>query len=155
MQDYPGIRIASLNPKFCLFPPSQLIKESDMKATRTALAAFLLAAALLTLLPFPALSQQPSGQGTEAPAEMQLRSFAKAYVKVEKIREVYESQLSATPDAQEAREIEQEAMSKIGEVIVQEGLTLDSFNQIVQTANANDDLRKKIVALINEEKKKS
>jgi hypothetical protein len=126
-----------------------------MKATRIAVPAFLLAAALLTLLPFPALSQQPYGQETEAPAEMQLRSFAKAYVKVEKIREAYEPQLSATPDPQKAREIEQEAISKIGEVIVKEGLTLDSFNQIVQTANANDDLRKRIVVLINEEKKKS
>jgi Domain of unknown function (DUF4168) len=129
-----------------------------MKATRIAVPAFLLAASLLTLLPFPALSQQPygqDGQETEAPAEMQLRSFAKAYVKVEKIREAYEPQLSATPDPQKAREIEQEAISKIGEVIVKEGLTLDSFNQIVQTANANDDLRKRIVVLINEEKKKS
>jgi hypothetical protein len=63
--------------------------------------------------------------------------------------------LSASPDAQKSREIEQEAISKIGEVIVKEGLTLESFNQIVQTANANDDLRKRIVLLINEEKKKS
>jgi Domain of unknown function (DUF4168) len=63
--------------------------------------------------------------------------------------------LSASPDAQKSREIEQEAISKIGEVIVKEGLTLESFNQIVQTANANDDLRKRIVVLINEEKKKS
>ena len=126
-----------------------------MKATRVALPAVLLAASLLTLPPFPAFSQQPYGQGAEAPAEMQLRSFAKAYVEVEKIREAYEPQLSATPDAQKAREIEQEAISKIGEVIVKEGLTLESFNQIVQTANANDDLRKRIVVLINEEKKKS
>jgi len=63
--------------------------------------------------------------------------------------------LSASPDAQKSREIEQEAISKIGEVIVKEGLTSESFNQIVQTANANDDLRKRIVVLINEEKKKS
>ena len=126
-----------------------------MKATRVALPAVLLAASLLTLPPFPAFSLQPYGHEAEAPAEMQLRSFAKAYVEVEKIREAYEPQLSATPDAQKAREIEQEAISKIGEVIVKEGLTLDSFNQIVQTANANDDLRKRIVVLINEEKKKS
>jgi Domain of unknown function (DUF4168) len=134
------------------FPPN--LKESDMKATRVALPAVLLAASLLTLPPFPAFSLQPYGHEAEAPAEMQLRSFAKAYVEVEKIREAYEPQLSATPDAQKAREIEQEAISKIGEVIVKEGLTLESFNQIVQTA-ANDDLRKRIVALINEEKKKS
>jgi hypothetical protein len=74
-----------------------------MKATRIAVLAFLLAASLLTLLPFPALSQQPygqDGQETEAPAEMQLRSFAKAYIEIEKIREAYEPQLSATPDAE-------------------------------------------------------
>jgi hypothetical protein len=113
---------------------------------------FMLVASLVVLS--PALAQQPSDKGAET-EEIQLRSFAKAYVQVQKIREFYEPQLGTTQDPQKANEIEREAKSKIGEAIAKEGLTLDSYGQIVQTANADDALRKRIIELINEEKKNS
>ena len=113
---------------------------------------FMLAASLIVLS--PALAQQTSDKATET-EEIQLRSFAKAYVEVQKIRELYEPQLGTTQDPQKADEIEREAKSKISQAIVKEGLTLDSFRQIVQTANADEALRKRIIDLINEEKKNS
>jgi hypothetical protein len=115
-------------------------------------ASFMLVASLIVLSPAPA--QQTSDKATET-EEIQLRSFAKAYVEVQKIRELYEPQLGTTQDPQKADEIEREAKSKISQAIVKEGLTLDSFGQIVQTANADEALRKRIIDLINEEKKNS
>jgi Domain of unknown function (DUF4168) len=111
---------------------------------------FMLVASLVMLS--PVLAQQPSDKGTE---ESQLRSFAKAYVEVQKIREFYKPQLGTTQDPQKTTQIEREAKSKISEAIVKEGLTLDSYGQIVQTANADDALRKRIIELIDEEKKNS
>jgi GTP1/Obg family GTP-binding protein len=111
----------------------------------------MLAASLAVLS--PALAQQPS-KGTDT-EEIRLRSFAKAYAEVQKIREFYEPQLGTTQDPQKANEIEREARSKISEAIAKEGLTLDSYGQIVQTANADEALRKRIIELINEEKKNS
>jgi|SRR5919106_1680621 hypothetical protein len=118
---------------------------------------FFVATSLLAiLLPSPALSQQPSDPNDQSEiGDNQLRSFARAYVEVEKIRESYEPQLKETQDPQRGREIEKEAISKIGEVISHEGLTPESYSRIVHTANANDELRKKILALIEEEKNKS
>jgi len=111
---------------------------------------FMLVASLVMLS--PVLAQQPSDKGTE---ESQLRSFAKAYVEVQKIREFYKPQLGTTQDPQKTTQIEREAKSKISEAIVKEGLTLDSYGQIVQTANADDALRRRIIELIDEEKKNS
>jgi GTP1/Obg family GTP-binding protein len=101
----------------------------------------------------PALAQQSDMRLKTD--ETQLRSFAKAYVEVQKLREFYEPQLGTTQDPQKANEIEREARSKMTEAIAREGLTLDSYGQIVQTANADDALRKKIIELITEEKKNS
>jgi GTP1/Obg family GTP-binding protein len=115
-------------------------------------ASFMLAASLALLS--PVLAQQSTNQGI-ATEEPQLRSFAKAYVEVQKIREFYEPQLGSAQDPQKANEIEREARSKITEAIVKEGLTLDSYGQIVQTANADEALRKRIIELIKEEQRDS
>jgi len=113
---------------------------------------FLLSSFLLSIQPFVALSQQLNDQ-VDNTDETQLRSFAKAYVEIEKIRESYEPELSGTQDAKRAKEIEHEAIARIDYVIVKEGLTLEGFTKIVQKANADEALRKRIHELINAEKK--
>ena len=116
---------------------------------------FLLSTLLLsTQPPFVALSQQLSDQ-VEITDETQLRSFAKAYVAIDKIRESYEPELSGTQNPQRAKEIEHEAIARIDYAIVKEGLTLEAFTKIVQKANADNVLRKRIHELINEENSKS
>ena len=116
---------------------------------------FLLSTLLLsTQPPSVALSQQLSDQ-VEITDETQLRSFAKAYVAIDKIRESYEPELSGTQIPQRAKEIEHEAIARIDYAIVKEGLTLEAFTKIVQKANADNVLRKRIHELINEENSKS
>jgi hypothetical protein len=116
---------------------------------------FLLSTLLLsTQPPSVALSQQLSDQ-VEITDETQLRSFAKAYVAIDKIRESYEPELSGTQNPQRAKEIEHEAIARIDYAIVKEGLTLEAFTKIVQKANADNVLRKRIHELINEENSKS
>jgi hypothetical protein len=127
-----------------------------MPFARIIAARFFFLAASLLAVPQPALSQQPSD--TNQPSrigEDQLRSFARAYVGVEKVRESYEPQLMKNQDPQKGREIEKEAISKIDQIITQEGFTPESYSRLVQTANADDELRKKILDLIKEEKNKS
>ena len=123
-----------------------------MQFPKMIVAIFMFAASLAVLS--PAVAQQSTEKGTII-EETQLRSFAKAYAEVEKIREFYEPQLGTTRDPQKSSEIESEARSKIGEAIGKEGLTLDSYRQIVQIANADESLRKRIIEMINEEKKNS
>jgi hypothetical protein len=101
------------------------------------------------------------GQAQEPPKEQlsvsdnQLRAFAKVYVEVEKIRQEYGPRLKEAKDAEEGKQIETEAVSKMQGALTKEGLTKDSYNQIFEIARADDGLRKKLIDFINEERQKS
>jgi Domain of unknown function (DUF4168) len=83
-----------------------------------------------------------------------LRSFAKVYVQVEKIRQTYGPQLKETQDPQKNMEIQKEAKSKIDDALAQEGMTVESYSQVIQTMNGNDELRKKAIEFIDQERTK-
>src|SRR5262245_53132640 len=88
-------------------------------------------------------------------SETQLRAFAKVYVEVEKIRQAYEPRLKEAKNAEEGRQIETEAVSKMQGALTKQGLTQESYTQIFEIARADEGLRKKLVELINEERQKS
>src|SRR3954453_8555765 len=74
-----------------------------------------------------------------------LRSFAKAYLAVEQIRQSYLSKLGDTDDIEQSRSVEAEAQIKIREAITNEGLTPEKYREIVKTANGNDGLRVQLI----------
>jgi len=87
--------------------------------------------------------------------EQQLRSFAKVYVQVEKIRETYEPRAKEASGPEEGKQIQQEAQSEFQKVLTKEGLTEESYTKIFQVARADQDVRKKVLQMIAEEKGKS
>ena len=101
------------------------------------------------------------GRAQESPkqqldvSETQLRSFAKVYVEVEKIRQAYEPRLKEAKSPEEGKEIENEAVSKMHGAVTKEGLTQESYGQIFEIARADEGLRKKLMNFINEERQKS
>ena len=134
-----------------------------MQTVRTAVASAVLG--IMLLVPFPSHTlaqqtpaqpsvQQPSGQQSDL-NDTQLRSFAKIYVQVEKILKTYDSQLKEAKTPEESKQIQNEEMSKVNQVLAQEGMDQQSYSRIVQIANADDGLRKKLVGFINEERQKS
>ena len=88
-------------------------------------------------------------------SEPQLRAFAKVYVEVEKIRQMYEPRLKEAKNPDEGKQIENEAVSKMQGALTKEGLTEESYGQIFEIARADEGLRKKLLGFINEEKQKS
>jgi hypothetical protein len=88
-------------------------------------------------------------------SEPQLRAFAKVYVEVEKIRQAYEPRLKEAKTAEEGKQIEHEAVSKMQGSLTKEGLTGESYRQIFEIARADEGLRKKLIEFINEERQKS
>jgi len=101
------------------------------------------------------------GQAQELPrqelevSETQLRSFAKVYVEVEKIRQAYEPRLKEAKDPEQGKEIENEAVSKMQGALTKEGLTEQSYKQIFDIARADKGLRQRLMDLIDEERGKS
>jgi len=85
----------------------------------------------------------------------QLKSFARVYVEFEKIRDTYEPRLSKAQGEQEAQVIQKEAGAKVDEALAKEGLNRETYSQILNTLNADSELRAKAMQLIDEERKKS
>jgi uncharacterized protein DUF4168 len=110
----------------------------------------------LAVSPFlkPVFAQKPPKQQSKIDTT-QLRTFAKVYVEFEKIRDTYEPRLSNAKGDQEAEAIQKEARVKIDEALAKEGLSRETYSQIINTLNTDSELRAKAMQLIDEERKKS
>jgi flagellar motor protein MotB len=117
------------------------------------LATIFVSAFLMVVVAKPLVAQvAPKQQELD---EKQLRSFAKVYVQVEKIRQEYEPRAKEATGPEEGKQIQQEAQSKFQQVLTKEGLTEESYTKIFEVARADQDVRKKILQMIGEEKAKS
>jgi len=116
---------------------------------------FLVVLFLVVRTPVPAHAQETPNPQAGKVDDGKLRSFAKVYVQVEKIRQTYGRQLKETQDPQKNAEIQKEAKSKIDDALAKEGMTVESYSQVVQTMNGNDELRKKAIEFIDQERTKS
>jgi dolichyl-phosphate-mannose--protein O-mannosyl transferase len=105
------------------------------------------------------LSAYARGQATATPpatvTEAQLKSFARAYVQIEKIRDAYAPQLQQSQDPQKGMEIQNEAKQKIDEALAKEGMTAESYNQTARLVSADNALRSKVIEFIARERNKS
>jgi hypothetical protein len=76
-------------------------------------------------------------------------------VEFEKIRDTYEPRLNKAQGDQETEAIQKEAGAKINEALAKEGLSRETYSQIINTLNTDSELRAKAMQLIDEERKKS
>lgn len=88
-------------------------------------------------------------------SDKDLRAFAKAYVEYHKIRQAYEPQLAKVQDAKEKEKIQREGDSKVNKALEKQGLTPESYNRLFTAVNRNEQLRKKALKIISEERKRS
>jgi Domain of unknown function (DUF4168) len=108
----------------------------------------------MTLAAKSVFSQESHNQGSSIdPA--QLKSFARTYVQFEKIRDTYLPRLKNAQSVRETNDIEKEARTRITEVLKKEGLTPESYSQIVKQLNTDGELRAKAMQMIDEEREKS
>jgi Domain of unknown function (DUF4168) len=141
-----------------LFDPLNQIKKEDLMQASTlrGVAVIILMAGLsVTLFSNPAVAQEPLKQPSSKIDPTQLKSFAKVFVEFEKIRDTYEPRLSHAQGDQESEAIQKEATAKIDEALAKEGMTRDTYREIVNTLNADGELRAIAMQLIDEERKKS
>jgi hypothetical protein len=109
---------------------------------------------LMVMVAKPLFAQVVPNQKAEID-DQQLRNFAKVYVQVEKIRQEYEPRAKEASGPEEGKQIQQEAQSKFQQVLTKEGLSEENYTKIFEAARADQDVRKKILQMIGEEKAKS
>lgn len=122
--------------------------------------------ALGAILGLSAVGFTPATRAQESPkqelspektniTDKELMSFAKAYVEYHEIRQSYETRLSNVQDPKEREKIQREGNSKVQKALEKQGLTPESYNKLFAAVNANEQLRKKILKLIEAERSRS
>ncbi len=98
----------------------------------------------------PAEQQQPMQE--EAPAveehsfsDSELEQFAQAFIEVEEVRNEYGPRLGEAEDMEAATEIQQEANEQMTSAIEDNGLTVETYNAIAQSTQADPELREQIL----------
>lgn len=99
-----------------------------------------------------ALAQRQSGMHV---SDQELAAFAKAYTAVQRIRSQYEPSLRKTKNARERERLQREANTKLKKTIDKHGLSVDRYNKIYTAVNANEALRRKVLRLVERERKSS
>jgi hypothetical protein len=96
-------------------------------------------------------------QGNSNPqiSDRELAAFARAYAEVQQIRSQYEPWLQKTKDTKESERLQQEANTKLKKTLDKQGLSVDRYNKIYAAVNANEDLRRKALKMVDQERKKS
>ena len=106
------------------------------------------------------LSAQQTRERTQAAdastvSEKNLKAFANAYVEYHKIRQTYEARLAKVQDPKEREKIQREGDSKVKQTLEQQKLTPESYNRLFIAVNGNEQLRRKALKWIDEERNRS
>lgn len=124
------------------------------------------AAGLITLAlatPALALSQPPASAparavAAAAPSQSQsqysedtLQTFVSAYQDIAVVRETYTGRLQQTQDPAKAQALQQEARQKMMTAIQDNGMDLQTYNKIAQDLGQNEQLRKRVVQMVQQQ----
>jgi len=106
------------------------------------------------------LSAQEAREQTQAAdpssvSDKNLKAFANAYVEYHKIRQSYEARIGKVQDPKEREKLQREGDSKVKQVLEKQKLTPESYNRFFTAVNGNEQLRRKALKLIDEERHRS
>lgn len=95
---------------------------------------------------------QQSDQSAE-PIEVsdaELDKVAKAYVQITEIRGKFQESLSEVSDPEEAQLLQEEAGEKMVEAVQDNGLDVQKYNEVMEAAQVDEELREKLLARMEE-----
>ncbi|HKA33603.1 MAG TPA: DUF4168 domain-containing protein [Candidatus Binatia bacterium] len=93
-------------------------------------------------------------EGGKTLSDKEIQSFARAYVDFHKIKGDYEGRMKRTNDAGEKERLRREGDAKVEAALKKQGFTTDSYAKTFAAVNNNEQLRKKTLKYVEEERKK-
>ena len=117
------------------------------------LTALFVAAFLLTGASFYATAQQQQGMPQQQQMNMDfsdndLQKFVAVQPALEEIREDFTQRLEAADDQEAANQLQQEAGQLMVEAVEQEGLDVDTYNNIAMALQSNEELRERVEGMM-------
>ena len=100
-------------------------------------------------------AERPAAHSASRPSQGELRAFAKAYTEYQRIRRQYEPRLKNAKDAAASKRIQDEANAKVAKALAEQHMSAADYNRIFNLVNADESLRKEVLALVAAERSKS
>ena len=95
--------------------------------------------------------EAPAAQGQPAADDAKLKSFAVAFIEVAKVTQSYQPQISSAGTPEDQQRLRNEAGEKMVEAVNEaDGITLDEYNSIIQAAQADPELARRINTHLSE-----
>lgn len=117
------------------------------------------ALALVFFFTLPAAAQsQNTGQKQQQQQQMETPDFsderiektASSYTKITEIREKYQDQFSKAESTEQAQELQSKVNEKITGAIEENGMTVEQYNEVITSAQTDEDLRAELLDTIQE-----
>ncbi len=77
-----------------------------------------------------------------------LGNFAQAYKEVGQIRDAFSEQLQGVNDADKARNLQEKAQEQMIQAVIDSGLTVPEYNQVVTAMDSDPELRERIMGMM-------
>ena len=118
---------------------------------------FVIGWSLLALTAISVAQEGPKAQTNQQTkvSDADLRAFVKAYVDNQKIRQQYEPSLKDSTDSEKDQQIQDRANAELKKSLAKQNLTVEKYNAIYNQINSDEELRKKALKLVDEERKRS
>ncbi|MFW5730741.1 MAG: DUF4168 domain-containing protein [Desulfonatronovibrionaceae bacterium] len=84
-------------------------------------------------------------------SDAELEKAAGAYEDITKIREEFQQSLSDVSDPEKAQALQEEAGEAMTKAVQDNGLEIQKYNQIMEAAQVDEDLRNKLLAIMEED----
>ena len=99
----------------------------------------------------PAVEPNAPAGAAEAVSDEKLQSFAVAFAEVEKIKQEYSQRLQAAGSETEQQQLQTEAGQKMLQAVENtEGMSVDEYNQIIESAQADPSLAERLTKIIGQ-----
>jgi hypothetical protein len=118
---------------------------------------FVIGWSLLSIAALGVAQETPKAQTDkqEKINDAELRAFVKAYVENQRIRQQYEPSLMDNKDPQKGQQLQDRANEELKKSLAKQNLTIEKYNSIYNQINSDEELRKKALKLVEEERKKT
>ncbi|MFP4392730.1 MAG: DUF4168 domain-containing protein [Desulfohalobiaceae bacterium] len=83
-------------------------------------------------------------------SDEKLEKFSSSYVQIQDIQQEYSDELSKMEDEKEAQDLQEKYTERMVDVVREEGLSVEEYNQIGQAMNSDKELREKIESMVDE-----
>ena len=101
------------------------------------------------------VAAQTASTTSAQPSDTELRTFARVYAQYQDTVRQYDPQLTNAKDEASRKKLQDEGNAKLKKLLEREHMSAEEYNRIFKQVNSDENLRKRVLAMVNEERKQT